>query len=320
MLEFGTAGLRGALGAGPNRMNRSVVIRAAAGLTAYLQASKPEPFVVVGFDARYNSDVFARDTAAVVVGAGGRAAILPSPLPTPVLAYAIRYLGADAGVMVTASHNPPEDNGYKVYLGDGSQIVPPSDAGIATQIARVAAVADVPLADDGWETLGDDVLDGLPRRRRHASSRRTPRATSPSCTPRCTASGSETVRQGLRPCRVCRADPRRRARPSPTRRSRRCTSPTPRSRARWTRPSSWPSRPGPTSSSPTTPTPTGAPSRCPAPAAWRMLRGDEVGALLGAHILARGVATAMRSSPTRSCRRDCSRRWPRPPACGTRRR
>ncbi|HEV7146869.1 MAG TPA: phospho-sugar mutase, partial [Pedococcus sp.] len=159
MLEFGTAGLRGALGAGPNRMNRSVVIRAAAGLTAYLQTSTPEPFVVVGFDARRNSDVFARDTAAVVVGAGGRAAVLPHTLPTPVLAFAIRYLGADAGVMVTASHNPPQDNGYKVYLGDGSQIVPPADAQIAAQIARVAAVTEVPLATDGWETLGDDVLD-----------------------------------------------------------------------------------------------------------------------------------------------------------------
>jgi phosphomannomutase len=159
MLEFGTAGLRGALGAGPNRMNRSVVIRAAAGLTAYLKGSSPEPFVVVGYDARRNSDVFARDTAAVVVGAGGRAAVLPHTLPTPVLAFAIRYLGADAGVMVTASHNPPQDNGYKVYLGDGSQIVPPADAKIAAQIARVAAVTEVPLATDGWETLGDDVLD-----------------------------------------------------------------------------------------------------------------------------------------------------------------
>lgn len=159
MLEFGTAGLRGALGAGPNRMNRSVVIRAAAGLTAYLKTSRPEPFVVVGFDARRNSDVFARDTAAVVVGAGGRAAVLPHTLPTPVLAFAIRYLGADAGVMVTASHNPPQDNGYKVYLGDGSQIVPPADARIAAQIARVAAVTEVPQATDGWQTLGDEVLD-----------------------------------------------------------------------------------------------------------------------------------------------------------------
>jgi phosphomannomutase len=160
MLEFGTAGLRGAMGAGPNRMNRSVVIRAAAGLTAYLQERSPEPLVVIGFDARYNSEVFAADTAAVVVGAGGRAMVLPRPLPTPVLAFAVRHLGADAAVMVTASHNPAQDNGYKVYLGDGSQIVPPSDAQIAAHIAEVGSVAQVPRADSGWTTLNDDVLEG----------------------------------------------------------------------------------------------------------------------------------------------------------------
>jgi phosphomannomutase len=161
MLEFGTAGLRGALGGGPNRMNRAVVQRAAAGLVAYLQTdcAISEPMVVVGFDARYNSDVFARDTAAVVVGAGGTAAILPRPLPTPVLAFAIRHLGADAGVMVTASHNPPQDNGYKVYLGDGSQIVPPTDAQIASHIDAVASVRDLWLAEDGWQNLGDEVQD-----------------------------------------------------------------------------------------------------------------------------------------------------------------
>ena len=159
MLEFGTAGLRGALGAGPNRMNRSVVIRAAAGLTAYLKETSPQPLVVIGLDARHNSDVFAEDTAAVVVAAGGRAMLLPRPLPTPVLAFAIRHLGADAGVMVTASHNPAQDNGYKVYLGDGSQIVPPSDAQIAAHIAEVELVADVPRATAGWTTLNDDVLD-----------------------------------------------------------------------------------------------------------------------------------------------------------------
>ncbi|MEO8519105.1 MAG: phospho-sugar mutase [Dermatophilaceae bacterium] len=158
LLEFGTAGLRGRMGAGPNRMNRSVVIRAAAGLTAYLKERSPEPLVVIGFDARHNSDVFARDTAAVVVAAGGRAMLLPRPLPTPVLAFAIRHLGADAGVMVTASHNPAVDNGYKVYLGDGSQIVPPSDAQIAAHIAQVLRVADVPRADSGWTVLNDDVL------------------------------------------------------------------------------------------------------------------------------------------------------------------
>ncbi|CAN7461593.1 phospho-sugar mutase [Terrabacter sp. LjRoot27] len=162
LLEFGTAGLRGALGAGPNRMNRSVVIRAAAGLTAYLKDEGrcgDAPTVVVGYDARYNSDVFARDTAAVVVAAGGRALLLPQPLPTPVLAFAIRHLGADAGVMVTASHNPPQDNGYKVYLGDGSQIVPPADAQIAAHIGHVERVADVPRAAEGWETLGDNLLE-----------------------------------------------------------------------------------------------------------------------------------------------------------------
>src|SRR6476660_9209865 len=162
LLEFGTAGLRGALGAGPNRMNRSVVIHAAAGLTRYLKqegGAGERPCVVIGFDARYNSDVFARDTAGVVVAAGGRALLLPQPLPTPVLAFAIRHVGADAGVMVTASHNPRQDNGYKVYLGDGSQIVPPADADIAARIAAVGAVLDVPRADAGWQVLDDGVLD-----------------------------------------------------------------------------------------------------------------------------------------------------------------
>ncbi|MER7202538.1 phosphomannomutase [Streptomyces sp. CB01635] len=159
-LQFGTAGLRGELGAGPMRMNRSVVIRAAAGLAAYLK-SKGEAggLVVVGYDARHKSADFARDTAAVMTGAGLRAAVLPRPLPTPVLAFAIRHLGAVAGVEVTASHNPPRDNGYKVYLGDGSQIVPPSDAEIAAEIAAIRTLHDVPRPDSGWETLGEDVLE-----------------------------------------------------------------------------------------------------------------------------------------------------------------
>ena len=156
-LEFGTAGLRGALGAGPNRMNRAVVIRAAAGLASYLSARGGKS-VVIGYDARHKSDVFARDTAEVMRGAGLRASVLPRPLPTPVLAFAIRHLGADAGVMVTASHNPPQDNGYKVYLGDGSQIVPPADAEISAAIEAVGPLAAVATGDD-WETLGEAVLD-----------------------------------------------------------------------------------------------------------------------------------------------------------------
>ncbi|MFJ3227702.1 phospho-sugar mutase [Streptomyces sp. NPDC086783] len=159
-LQFGTAGLRGELGAGPMRMNRSVVIRAAAGLAAYLKAQgRTDGLVVIGYDARHKSADFARDTAAVMTGAGLRAAVLPRPLPTPVLAFAIRHLGAVAGVEVTASHNPPRDNGYKVYLGDGSQIVPPADAEIAARIDAVRALADVPRPDSGWETLDDSVLE-----------------------------------------------------------------------------------------------------------------------------------------------------------------
>ena len=163
-LEFGTAGLRGALGAGPNRMNRVVVTRAAAGLAAYLrdQGAPREATVVIGYDARHDSDVFARDTAEVMTGAGFKAHVLPRPLPTPLLAFAIRELGCVAGVMVTASHNPPEDNGYKVYLGDGSQIVPPADAEIAARIAAVGPPAEVPRGGAGTvldEHLVDRYLD-----------------------------------------------------------------------------------------------------------------------------------------------------------------
>src|SRR5919197_3253494 len=148
-LEFGTAGLRGAIGAGPNRMNRVVVIRAAAGLCAYLKANGlTDGPVLIGYDARHKSDVFARDTAAVVRGAGLDAVLVDKPTPTPVIAFGIRHLKAVAGVVVTASHNPPQDNGYKVYLGDGSQIVPPADAEIAAAIDRVGPIADLPRGTD----------------------------------------------------------------------------------------------------------------------------------------------------------------------------
>ncbi len=138
-LQFGTAGLRAALGAGPMRMNRVVVRRAAWGLVRYLLETDPaarERGLVIGFDARHNSDVFAVDTARVAAALGVRSRILPGPLPTPVLAYSVVGLDAAAGVMVTASHNPPQDNGYKVYLGDGAQIVPPHDIGISARIAE----------------------------------------------------------------------------------------------------------------------------------------------------------------------------------------
>ena len=166
-LHFGTAGLRGPLGPGPNRMNRVVVLQSAAGLARYLtEYFAPECSVVIGYDARHNSDVFAHDTASIMQGSGVRAFVLPRPLPTPVLAFAIRHLGASAGVMVTASHNPPQDNGYKVYLEDGCQIVPPVDEQIAAMIDSVASsmrVDELPR-NDGWQTLDESLVHNYAER------------------------------------------------------------------------------------------------------------------------------------------------------------
>lgn len=156
-LAFGTAGLRGRMGPGPHRMNRVTVARAAAGIAAYLLSRHEHPAAVIGFDARHNSARFAQDCAEILSGAGVRALVLPRPLPTPVLAYAVRALGAEAGLMVTASHNPAADNGLKVYLGDGRQIVPPADAEIAALIDAVGPVAALPRSDDHI-TLGDDIV------------------------------------------------------------------------------------------------------------------------------------------------------------------
>ncbi len=158
-LQFGTAGLRGALGAGPNRMNRALVRRATAGVAAWLREQGRDGPVVVGRDARHGSAEFAEDTAAVLAGAGFAVRVLPRPLPTPVTAFATLHLGADAGIMITASHNPPQDNGYKLYLGDGAQIVEPVDAQISAHIDRIDALADVPLSSDGIVILDDGVLD-----------------------------------------------------------------------------------------------------------------------------------------------------------------
>ncbi|MFY1689870.1 phospho-sugar mutase [Plantactinospora sp. WMMB782] len=169
-LTFGTAGLRGPLRAGPNGMNLAVVTAAAAGLVGWLGARAASGPLVIGYDARHGSKEFAERTARVATGAGRPALLLPRPLPTPVLAYAVRALGAVAGVMVTASHNPPQDNGYKVYLGAatggprgaGAQIVPPVDAEIEAAIRSVGSLAAVPLGAPG-DVLGDDVVAGYVR-------------------------------------------------------------------------------------------------------------------------------------------------------------
>lgn len=171
-LVFGTAGLRGAVGAGSHRMNTAVVATATAGLAAVLRQQAGEDFhVVIGYDGRHRSDEFARTVAGVVSAAGGRASLLPAPLPTPVLCFAVTHLGAEAGVMVTASHNPAADNGYKVYLGGrmaapdvrGAQLVAPMDEQIMAAI-RAAGPADTIAVDDaGWQVLGDGIVDAYVR-------------------------------------------------------------------------------------------------------------------------------------------------------------
>ena len=169
-LRFGTAGIRGPLQPGPAGMNRVVIAQTTAGLAQYLLKKHSDGAsrrlrAVVGCDARTNSAIFAHDTAAILAGYGIEAILLPEELPTPVLAFAVRYLNADVGVMVTASHNPPQDNGYKVYLGgpdEGSQIVPPVDADIEAHITRVAHTlswTEIPQAPEDVVSAPKDIVE-----------------------------------------------------------------------------------------------------------------------------------------------------------------
>lgn len=159
-LVFGTAGLRAAMGPGPNRMNRVVVCQAAAGLASWLTArGHTGGPVLIGYDARHNSDVFARDTAEILAGAGFRVMLTEQPTPTPLVAFGIRHFGCVAAVVVTASHNPASDNGYKVYLGDGSQIIPPTDAEIAAAIEQVATSPLERIArSDVFDTIDEELI------------------------------------------------------------------------------------------------------------------------------------------------------------------
>jgi phosphomannomutase len=287
LLQFGTAGLRGELGAGPNRMNRAVVIRAAAGLAAWVRAQGGGG-VVVGFDARRYSDVFARDTCAVMEAAGVEATVLPRPLPTPVLAFAIRHLGADVGVMVTASHNPPNDNGYKVYTGDGSQIAPPVDEQIAAHIAAVPDVASVPLADDGWVTLDDGIVAAYLDRATAVLDPQSPREVTTVYTP-LHGVGGDLLLSAFEAAGF----------PAPTVVPEQA-DPDP---AFPTVPFPNPEEPGALDAALALARRRGADlllandpdaDRCAVAVpgrdgAWRLLTGDEVGALLGAHLLARGA-------------------------------
>jgi phosphomannomutase len=283
-LEFGTAGLRGALGAGPMRMNRSVGAPRGRRSGRLPQGSR-RPYRRDRVRRPHKSDVFAgRHRRPVVTGAGLRALVLPRPLPTPVLAFAIRHLDADAGVMVTASHNPPQDNGYKVYLGDGSQIVPPADVEISAAIEAVGPLAGVPLGDPG-ETLGDDVVDAYLDAAAAVAAARRPRDLTIVYTPLHGVGGESLVEALVRagfPAPEVVPD---QAEPDPD-------FPTvafPN-----------PEEPGAMDLSLSAGTAAHADiviandpdaDRCavgiPADGAWRMLRGDEVGVLLGAHVLDR---------------------------------
>ena len=158
-LQFGTAGLRGPIGPGPSCMNRAVVGRAAAGIASYMK-KRGMNSVVIGRDARYGSEDYTFETAEIMSGAGMKVFILPRPLPTPILAFATSHLNCDIGIMVTASHNPPQDNGYKVYIGpvaDGinyaaSQIINPTDGFIASDIAAVTSLKSQPRGSE-WTIL-----------------------------------------------------------------------------------------------------------------------------------------------------------------------
>ncbi|MDB1087038.1 phospho-sugar mutase [Streptomyces sp. ACA25] len=293
-LRFGTAGLRGELGAGPMRMNRAVVIRAAAGLAAHLRRHEPGDgapgLVVIGWDARYRSADFARDTAAVVTGAGLRAALLPRPLPTPVLAFAVRELGAVAGVMVTASHNPPQDNGYKVYLGDGTQIVPPDDALIAAEIDAVGPVTGVPRAESGWEVLGEEIVTAYLARTDAPLTPGSPRTTTTVYTPLHGVGRPVLLDAFARAGFPPPADVPQQAEPDPVFPT--VAFPNPEepgamdlafATARTVRPDLVLAH-DPDADRCAVAVP--APDR---PEGWRMLRGDEVGALLAAHLAAKGV-------------------------------
>jgi len=157
-LTFGTAGLRGPVRAGPNGMNRAVVLRTTAGLAEWLKANGHSGTVFVGRDARHGSEDFCQAAAGVLAAAGFVVRVLPSPLPTPVLAFLVRRHGAVAGVQITASHNPPADNGYKLYLAGGGQIVPPADREIEAAVARVPAAVSVPVSAE-WDSVTDAEVD-----------------------------------------------------------------------------------------------------------------------------------------------------------------
>jgi phosphomannomutase len=284
-LRFGTAGLRGVVRAGPAGMNVAVVRRATAGLAAWLARGGERGTVVVGRDARHGSAAFAEAAAGVLTAAGFVVRVLPGPLPTPVLAFAVRELGAVAGVQVTASHNPPADNGYTVSLADGAPLAPPSDAEIEAAITAAPPAVSVPVAP-GATTV--DVTDAYLERVARLP-RGTARTLRVALTPMHGVGGETAVhalsRAGFTDVHVVASQ----AVPDPDFPT--VTFPNPE-------------EPGATDALLALATEVGADlavaldpdaDRCalgvPTADGWRMLSGDETGALLGDHLLRTGTYT-----------------------------
>ncbi len=293
-LRFGTAGLRGRLRAGPNGMNLAVVRGTAAGLVRWLEARQVPGPLVIGYDARHRSAEFAAETARVATGAGRAALVLPRPLPTPVLAHAVRVLGAAAGVMVTASHNPAHDNGYKVYLGEpaggplgaGAQIVEPDDAAVEEEIRRVGPLSAVPLGDTGT-LLGNEQVQSYLDGAVSVVDRDTPRELSIAYTPLHGVGGGLFVealdRAGFAPPEVVTdqfaPDP-----DFPT-----VTFPNPEEPQALSRLLDLAAAAGADLALAHDPDADRCAAAVPYPDGWRVLHGDEVGVLLADHLMRRGV-------------------------------
>ena len=286
-LTFGTAGLRGPLRAGPNGMNLAVVRAAAAGLIAWLADRDTPGPLVIGYDARRGSKAFAEETARVATGAGRQALILPRPLPTPVVAHLVRRLGAAAGVVVTASHNPPEDNGYKVYLADGAQLVPPADREIEAAIRAVGALSTVPLGDAG-EVLPESAVESYVDSAVAVIPAGGPRALTVAYTPLhgvgAPVLSAVLERAGFTtPLIVAEQAEPDAAFPT-------VAFPNPEEPGAIDRVLALAAAKGADLALANDPDADRCAVAVPGPAGWRMLRGDEVGVLLADHLMRRGVA------------------------------